>query len=352
MAADIPNAMSVVLQPIYIDNSPESSDSSSDNITDPESYTLVNMVTSIIESVIESEKLRNLENESEETPTATPTPYAVAIYTKFVFNFQFKSRSSLNASLTTTNPTLPSGDSLSSGDSTEISPTPAFDSDAYEAKQSTIEKYLNNMINTTHQIYNDLNQAQINMWIGLKGQLLTQLSHSDGVVLWNQRLHFWIFCTVIPNLKASIAATLVNDNTNSYPARICCPFDALGVGKVTRAPIEYEDFIPGAVVEMLVEEVLLHKSQILKKTVVSSETDSESTPHSLSSGLTFNTLRSGLRWVSLRRKEEILWESARSLENVSSDEIGEIDLYTMAEQQYQQTCKRQQFHFYLELSRS
>lgn len=112
------------------------------------------------------------------------------------------------------------------------------------------------------------------MWVFLKSQLLTKLKHSDDVVLWNKRMHLWMFCKVKLNLNCLNATTLLNYKTNSDAARMCCPFDALGVGNVSRTPIEYQAYIPRAGIEMMAEEVLLRKSQNLIKTVFSSGTDS------------------------------------------------------------------------------
>lgn len=330
-AAAIPTVIPANLDPILErrnSNEGRKSDKwlSSVNIIDSEAFTLVDMVTSIIKSIIEHDKSERLENDSEETLP----PYSDAVVLKFVFNFQFKNRSSLNASKATTSPTL------SSGDTTESSPVPAIDSESYDVKQSIVEKYLNNMVNTTDQICNDLNQVQNNLWNALKSQLLTQLNQNDGVVLWNQRLQFWIFCTVIPNLNVSIVTTLVNDSTNSYPSRICCPFDALGVGNITRSPIEYEDYIPTSVVKMLVDEVILLKSRDLNRTKVLYGTESTE----FKTSLTLNALRSGLWWPSLRKKTKFLRDSARQESDVDPDDIADIDLFVMGEPEYKQACKR------------
>lgn len=309
--------------------------------SDPEATSVVDAVTFIIESIIHR-------NSSVYDPRHTS--YSQAIRSNFVFNSQFRNHSSINATITNTSGTAPPSDDPG------FSFDPGVHDEVYYENQVFMEQYLNNMVDNTDQIYYHLNKAEQHMWLDLKDLLQARFNKGDGVVLWNQQSQFWVFCAIIPKLTSSIVKTLVQDSHNAYPARICCPFDALGVGHMNRAPMELEDYIPVAVIEKLVQEVMLITSQEMDSYGESSQTSQDldhygessqemglrgksggmwRTLNESSDRITSKVPRSELRRPLLQRKTELVSGSVR----FSPDEVGEIDLFVIGRPAYQQTCK-------------
>lgn len=220
-----------------------------------------------------------------------------------------------------------------------------------------MEEYLNNMVENNDQICSGLSNADQHMWSDLKHLLLVQFNKGDGVVLWNQQSQFWVFCAIIPNLTSLIVNILVQDSNNTYPARICCPFDALKVGHMNREPVEYKDYIPIAVIDKLVQEVTSITVQEMEDDGVSSpdqdlddygELNQEMDNYGgeLEDGswraldesedrIPSKASRSELRRPSLQSKTELAPGSVR----INPDDVGEIDLFVIGRPTYRATCK-------------
>lgn len=109
------------------------------------------------------------------------------------------------------------------------------------------EKYLNDIASTA--LYTMLSSV-LNTWSLLKHELLNEYYNNAGAVVYNQRQERWTFCARIAWPDPS---SLFYPFSPCY-VRVCCAYNALGIGAFNRTPIANEDYIPLETIPYLVEE--------------------------------------------------------------------------------------------------